>query len=446
MNKYVTVFLFLSTSLLTPSAGAEEYQKTEAFAKECDKQDSLSHFRDQFFIPKNKDGTSQIYLCGHSLGLQPKGVPEAMQKELDDWALLGVDGHFKEHSPWYTFHESVRGSLAKLVGGQPKEVVAMNSLTVNLHLMMVSFYRPTPTRFKILMEAPVFSSDTYAAKSQIAFHNYDVDTGLIIIEPREGENCLRMEDVEQLLDEKGNEIALVLLSAINYFNGQLLDIPRITKKAHEKGCLVGFDLAHGIGNIPLQLHDSEVDFAAWCSYKYLNAGPGAIGGVFVHEKHLSDTNLKRFTGWWGNDPNSRFQLHLAPDFIPIQSADSWQCSNPSIFSLVPLKESLQIFEDADISELWKKGKHLTGYMEFLINGINSDRISLITLPDPNARGCMLSIRVSDQPEVLMEKLHESGIVCDFRRPDVLRITPMPLYNTYHEVWQFANVLKSHLER
>jgi kynureninase len=446
MKKYLTGCLLLLSFLFIEAGWAEEYQDEESFAIECDEQDSLSHFRKQFFIPKDKEGTSQIYLCGHSLGLQPKTVQEVIQAELDAWANLGVDGHFKQDSPWYTYQEFVRDSLARLVGAKPEEVVAMNSLTVNLHLMMVSFYRPTPNRYKILMEAPVFSSDTYAAKSQIAFHGYDADNGLVIVAPREIEDCLRIEDIEQLLENSGDEIALVLLSAVNYFNGQKLNLNKITKKAHEKGCLVGFDLAHAIGNVPLFLHEANVDFAAWCSYKYLNSGPGAIGGVFVHERHLSDPNLNRFAGWWGNDPNTRFQLHLQPDFIPVQSADSWQISNPSIFALAPLIASLEIFDKAGMLELHKKAVRLTGFLEFLIQRIDSEKISLITPSNPDERGCMLSIRVDDQPELLMEVLHQNGIVCDFRRPNVLRITPIPLYNTFHEVWQFGYVLKSHLER
>lgn len=422
------IFCLLTLSLFA-------YENTEAFAIQCDTKDELASFRKEFHLP------DQIYFCGHSLGLEPKGVSALMQKELDAWGKLGVEGHFKEEGPWYTYHELVREPLARLVGAKPKEVVAMNSLTVNLHLMMISFYQPTPSRYKILMEAPVFSSDTYAAKSQIELRGYDSDRGLIIIEPREGEDTIRQEDLDALLDERGDEIALVLLSAINYFSGQALDLEHIAEKAHDKGCLVGFDLAHAIGNIPLHLHEANVDFAAWCSYKYLNSGPGAIGGAFIHERHLSDT-LQRLAGWWGNDPNTRFQLHLEPNFIPVESADSWQISNPSIFSLVPLRASLSIFDRAGIEKLHTKSKELTGYLSYLIDEIHSDQISVITPKD--ARGAMLSIRVHKGPELLMKKLQESGISCDFRRPNVLRITPAPLYNTFHEVWQFAQTLKNHV--
>lgn len=424
---------------------ALDFVDSEAFAIECDSKDPLRDLRDSFLIPKNHDGSNQIYLCGHSLGLQPKRTQEIMQAELDAWANLGVEGHFKTEAPWYTYHELVRNSLANLVGAKPEEVVAMNSLTANLHLMMVSFYTPSPSRYKVLMESPVFSSDTYAVKSQITFHGYHPNESLIIIEPRQGEECLQLEDLERVLDEKGEEIALVLLSAVNYFNGQKFDLNRITAKAHEHGCWVGFDLAHAIGNVPLDLHDANVDFAAWCSYKYLNAGPGAIGGIFVHERHLSNQTLNRFAGWWGNDPNTRFQLHLQPDFIPISRADSWQISNPSIFSLVPLRASLAIFDEVGMSKIREKSFLLTGYLEFLIQQIHSDQIEIITPQDPLERGCMLSIKVNDKPELLMEKLHQGGIICDFRRPNVLRITPIPLYNTFYEVWKFGQILKSHLK-
>jgi len=442
MKKMIASLICLFLSL--QHSFALDFIDSENFAIECDHVDPLCSVRDYFLIPKNHDGSSQIYLCGHSLGLQPKRTQEIMQTELEAWANLGVEGHFKSEAPWYTYHELVRNSLANIVGAKPEEVVAMNSLTANLHLMMVSFYTPSPSRYKVLMESPVFSSDTYAVKSQILFHGFDPKESLIIIEPRQGEDCLRMEDIEKVLDERGDEIALVLLSAVNYFNGQKFDLHHITNKAHEHGCLVGFDLAHAIGNVPLDLHNADVDFAAWCSYKYLNAGPGAIGGVFVHERHLSSPTLNRFAGWWGNDPNTRFQLHLQPDFVPVARADSWQLSNPSIFALVPLRASLEIFDEVGMSEIREKSLLLTGYLEFLIQQIHSDQIEVITPKDPLERGCMLSIKVNNNPELLMEKLHQEGIICDFRRPNVLRITPIPLYNTFYEVWKFGQILKNHL--
>ncbi len=421
------------------------YQDNEIFAQQCDENDSLAYLRDQFLIPTNESGVPLIYLCGHSLGLQPKTTKKLMNDQLDVWAASGVEGHFQDNTyPWYPFHTFVRNQLAGIVGALSHEVVAMNSLTVNLHLMMVSFYNPTPTRYKVLMEAPVFSSDTYAIKSQIAIHGYDSNEALVIANNRPGEDCLRMEDIDALLDERGNEIALVLLSGVNYFTGQFIDMQRVANKAHEKGCIVGFDLAHAIGNVPLLLHDWKIDFAVWCSYKYLNSGPGAIGGVFVHEKHGRNHTLQRFAGWWGNDPATRFALHLQPEFVPVPSADAWQISNPSIFSCVPLLASVQIFDSVGMKALREKSLRLTGYLEYLLDAIKSDRISIITPRDWQARGCQISIRVNDRPEELMALLREAGIVCDFRKPNVLRITPVPLYNTFHDVWQFAQVLKMHL--
>lgn len=443
----LTLFLLLAFSHTskTQSFKIQSFDLSETSAHRYDQEDALAPLRSHFLIPTDDSGKELIYFCGHSLGLQPAATPRMMCEELDAWAHQGVEGHFKDKNPWYSYHVLVRNSLARIVGAQPHEVVAMNSLTVNLHLMMVSFYKPTPTRFKILMEAPVFSSDTYAVKSQIKFHGYNPDDALIIAQPEEGENYLNMNDVEQLLEDQGQEIALILFSGVNYLSGQFIDIQRITQKAHEKGCFIGIDLAHTIGNVPLQLHDWNVDFAAWCSYKYLNSGPGAIGGVYVHEKHCCNAELDRFAGWWGNDPDTRFQLHLQPNFIPVPTADSWQISNPSIFALVPLCASLEIFDRTSMQAFREKSLRLTGYLEFLIETIQSDRISIITPRDPQARGCQLSIQVDNQPEALMEKLRENGIVCDFRRPNILRIAPNPLYNTFYEVWLFANIVKKHLE-
>lgn len=428
------IFCLMLSCLCT--LDAMEYRSDESFALECDLKDPLASLRDEFHYPEN-----QIYLCGHSLGLQPKKAAVLMQNELTAWATLGVEGHFKEDAPWYSYHMLVQQSLAKLVGANPEEVVAMNSLTVNLHLMLVSFYNPTESRYKILMEAPVFSSDTYAVKSQMRFRGVDAEDSLIIVAPRDCEEVIRMDDIYDILDREGDSIALVLLNGVNYLTGQFVDMEAITKKGHEKGCVVGFDLAHTIGNVPLQLHDWNVDFAAWCSYKYLNSGPGAIGGVFVHQRHCENDGLVRFAGWWGNNPDTRFQLHLQPDFVPVKSADSWQISNPSIFALVPLRASLELFDRAGTCALRTKSLLLTGYLEYLIKEIASDRIKIIT---PAERGCQLSIKIEDRPEELLQTLQQAGIMCDFRRPNILRITPIPLYNTFHEVWQFVNILKSHL--
>lgn len=444
--KNLLLALLVAFGTFPSLSNADNYQTSETYALERDQQDPLKQLRDQFLIPTDEEGRPLIYFIGNSLGLQPKSTQSLMQEELDAWATKGVEGHFKPNNPWFSYHETVRDSLARLVGAQPDEVVAMNSLTVNLHLMMVSFYQPTETRYKVLMEAPVFSSDTYAVKSQIQLHGYNPDDALIIVSPREGEDALRIEDVEAILENHGHGIAMTLLSGVNYYSGQLLDMPRITKKAHEKGVMVGFDLAHAIGNVPLHLHNWDVDFAAWCSYKYVNAGPGAIGGMYVNEKHAKNPSLRRFAGWWGNDPETRFTLHLQPDFIPALSADGWQLSNPSIFSLVPLRASLQIFDSVNLEALRDKSVKLTGYLLFLIDQIKTDHISIITPRDPQFRGAQLSIRVKDRPEEFMEKLREEGIVSDFRRPDVIRVAPTPLYNTYHEVWRFAEILKNHLDQ
>lgn len=437
--------LLLALMVFRNFSHADDYQTSETYALERDQQDSLKHLRDHFLIPTDENGQQLIYFIGNSLGLQPKATQSLIQEELDAWATMGVEGHFKPNNPWLSYHTLVRDSLARLVGAQPDEVVAMNSLTVNLHLMMVSFYQPTETRYKILMEAPVFSSDTYAVKSQIRLHGYNPDDALIIVSPREGEDALRTEDVEAILESQGNEIAMTLLSGVNYYSGQLLDMPRITKKAHEKRIMVGFDLAHAIGNVPLHLHDWDVDFAAWCSYKYVNAGPGAIGGVYINERHAKNPSLLRFAGWWGNDPATRFTLHLQPDFIPAPSADSWQLSNPSIFSIVPLRASLQIFDSVSLEALREKSVKLTGYLLFLIDQIKTDQISIITPRDAQFRGAQLSIRVKDRPQEFMKKLRQEGIVSDFRQPDVIRVAPTPLYNTYHEVWRFAEILKNHFK-
>lgn len=444
-NKIISLSLVTLSLCSATILMAEKHENSEAYAIEMDQKDPLKELRNQFIIPTQENGKPSIYFIGNSLGLQPKKVSEMMQEELTAWGTMGVEAHTKPVNPWYTYHTLVRDSLAKVVGAQPDEVVAMNSLTVNLHLMMVSFYQPTPTRYKILMEAPVFSSDTYAIDSQIKFHDYQPDDAVIVISPRDGENYLRTEDIDAVLEQQGDEIALVLFSGVNYFNGQFVDMQHITQKAHEKGILVGFDLAHAVGAVPLYLHNWDVDFAAWCSYKYLNAGPGAIGGAFVHERHLTNKNLNRFAGWWGNDPETRFDLHLRPEFVPVASADGWQLSNPSIFSLVPLRASLEIFDMTNMEALRAKSIQLTEYLRDLLSQIKSDKISVITPSNPKDRGGHLSIQVNDHAEDLMNKLIKSGVICDFRKPDVIRVAPIPMYNTFHEVWEFVNILKAHLD-
>jgi kynureninase len=420
------------------------YSTDENFALEADRQDPLHHFREKFHLPTDKNGTSLIYFAGNSLGLMPKSARSIVEQELDDWANLGVDAHLDGETPWYTYHETFREPAARVVGARPAEVICMNSLTVNLHLMMATFYRPTKTRFKILMEDPAFPSDTYAVKTQIRHHGFEPNDALILAGSRKSEFNVRMEDVLDLIEKHGNELALVMVGGVNFFTGQLFDIERITSAAQKHGITVGIDLAHAIGNVPLRLHDWNVDFAVWCSYKYLNAGPGAIAGAFVHERHATNTALPRLAGWFGNDPNTRFRLHLEPEFIPVPNADGWQVSNPPILSMAPLRASLSIFDEAGgMSSLREKSVRLTGYLEFLLEQLGSKRFTVITPREPAERGCQLSILVHEHPKELFNKLDAAGVKCDFREPNVIRAAPTPLYNTFHDVWRFASILGAH---
>ena len=420
------------------------FSADEGFALQLDAEDPLKDFREKFHLPLSKDGKPLIYLAGNSLGLMPKTARELVEQELDDWAGLAVDAHLGAKTPWYSYHETLREPAARLVGAQPNEVICMNSLTVNLHLMMATFYRPTKARFKIFMEEPAFPSDTYAVKSQIIHHGFDPRDALVLARPRDGEFVVRQEEIEDVLEKSGDQIALLLLAGVNFFTGQLFDIEKITAAAQKRGCVVGIDLAHAIGNVPLALHDWNVDFAAWCSYKYLNAGPGAVAGAFVHERHATNRELPRLAGWFGNDPATRFRLHLEPEFIPVASADSWQLSNPPIFSMVPLRASLAIFDEAGgMKALRAKSIQLTGYLEFLLGQAGSERFTVITPRDPKARGCQLSILAHEHPKELHKELEAAGVKCDFREPNVIRAAPTPLYNTFHEMWRFAKILAEH---
>lgn len=419
-----------------------QFSTEEDFAFQLDAEDPLRHFRARFHLPNGEDGKPVIYFAGNSLGLMPKEARRFLEQELDDWEKFGVDAHLEAATPWYSYHETLREPTARLVGARPGEVVCMNSLTVNLHLMLATFYRPTKSRFKILMEEPAFPSDTYAIKSQIAHHGLDPKSSLVLAKPREGEFTVRQEDVETILDEQGEEIAVVLLGAVNFFTGQLFDTATITSAAQKHGCTVGVDLAHAIGNASLALHDWNVDFAVWCSYKYLNGGPGAVAGAFVHERHAANTELPRLAGWFGNDPNTRFRLHLEPEFIPVRSADAWQVSNPPIFSMAPLRASLAIFEEAGgMTSLRAKSVRLTGYLQFLLesvtDGHSKTSCAVITPRAPDERGCQLSIVVHENPKGLIQELGLAGVKCDFREPNVIRVAPTPLYNTFRDVWRFA---------
>jgi len=424
----------------SPANPATSFQPDEVFARQLDADDPLRGYRDRFLIPCRPDGRPVVYFAGNSLGLQPKSVRPLLNQELQDWADLGVDAHFSGKTPWYSYHEVFRESGARLVGAKPGEVVMMNSLTVNLHLMMVSFYRPTPTRFQILIEDPCFPSDLYAVKSQLRYHGCDPTEALVTAKPRYGEHLLRIDDIDEILAKEGDRIALVMLGGVNFVTGQVLDMAHITAAAKSRGCIVGFDLAHAAGNIPLRLHDWDVDFAVWCNYKYLNSGPGAVGGCFVHERHGETSDFPRFGGWWGNDPATRFQMHLKPDFVPREGADGWQISNPPILSMAPVRASLAIFGETGMLALRTKSERLTRYLEFLLDRVGSTRFVIITPRDPAQRGCQLSLLVRERAKVVLEQLHADGVICDFREPNVLRVAPTPLYNTFHDVWVFADLL------
>lgn len=418
-----------------------QFSAEEDFAKELDAEDPLRRFREKFHLPLGKNGKPLIYFAGNSLGLMPKSAREVVEQELDDWAKFGADAHLNAKTPWYTYHEPLREPTSRIVGAKPVEVICMNSLTVNLHLMMATFYRPTKSRFKILMEDPAFPSDTYAIKTQIRHHGLEPKDALVLANPRKGEFTARTEDIINLIEENRDTLAIVWIAGVNFFTGQLFDIPTITKAAQKLGIVAGFDLAHAVGNVPLSMHDWNVDFAVWCTYKYLNAGPGAIAGVYLHERHATNTRLPRLAGWFGNDPNTRFQMHLEPEFIPVASADAWQVSNPPIFSMAPLRASLAIFDEAGgMNPLREKSAKLTGYLEFLLNQLGSKKFSVITPRDPSARGCQLSILAHENPKELFKELGAAGVKCDFREPNVIRAAPTPLYNTFEEVWRFAQIL------
>lgn len=422
------------------------FSAEEEFALRLDAEDSLRKFREKFHLPLGKEGKPLIYLAGNSLGLMPKSARKIVEQELDDWAKLAVDAHLGAATPWYSYHETLREPAARLVGAQPREVICMNSLTVNLHLMMATFYRPTKSRFKILMEEPAFPSDTYAIKTQIAHHGFAPKEALVLARPREGEFTVRQDDIEAVLEKHGNEIALVLFAGVNFFTGQLFDIEKITAAAQRRGCMAGIDLAHAIGNVPLAMHDWNVDFAVWCSYKYLNSGPGAVAGAFVHERHATNRDLPRLAGWFGNDPATRFRMHLEPEFVAVPSADGWQISNPPIFSMAPLRASLAIFDEAGGMEaLRAKSIKLTGYLQFLLENpaVAGKRYTVITPREKDERGCQLSILAHEHPKELFGKLDAAGVKCDFREPNVIRAAPTPLYNTFHEVWRFARILAEH---
>jgi kynureninase len=411
------------------------FQPGPEFAAAMDRRDPLAGFRQRFYIPKTKNGQECIYLCGHSLGLQPKMARTYIEQELDDWARLAVEGHLQARHPWLTYHRLLTGQAARLVGGEPGEVVVMNSLTVNLHLMMVSFYRPTRARHKVLVESGAFPSDQYAVKSQIRFHGYDPTSSLLELTPREGEWCMRDEDIMSFIDREGDSIALILLGGVNYATGQAFDMEAITKAGHKCGCIVGFDLAHAAGNLPLHLHNWGPDFAVWCSYKYLNAGPGAVAGCFVHERHAHAWELPRFAGWWGHEEASRFQM--PPEFRSMHGAEGWQLSNPPILSLAPLRASLEIFGEAGMDRLRAKSIDLTGYLEFLLSRNESPKFSIVTPSEPHRRGAQVSLHIRHVGRRLCDELAAVGVIGDWREPDIFRVAPVPLFNSYSDVYRFV---------
>lgn len=413
-----------------------------AFAESMDELDPLASYRDKFHIPLQKNGEPHVYLCGNSLGLQPKSVRAYMEQELLDWEKLGVEGHFHAKNPWMPYHEFLTESMAKVVGAKPIEVVCMNTLSVNLHLMMVSFYRPTATRNKILIESDAFPSDRYAVESQIKFHGLDPAECLLELKPRDGETLVRAEDIEAMINKEGENIALIMIGGVNYYTGQVFDMKTIARLGHAKGCKVGFDLAHGAGNLKLELHDSGIDFAVWCTYKYMNSGPGSVAGCFVHDRYLFDKDLPRFAGWWGHNKDTRFNMRH--DFDPIPGAEGWQLSNPPILSLAAIRASLDLFNEVGMEELNRKSAQLTGYLEFLVEDLGDERISIITPESLEERGCQLSIQVQDADKSLFDAITKDGVVADWREPDVIRIAPVPFYNSYVDVFNFVEILKKNL--
>lgn len=413
------------------------------YAQNLDKNDELSGFRNRFHFPLDSNGNKKLYFTGNSLGLQPISTRDYITQELDDWAKYGVDGHFEAKNPWMPYHEIVTDKLARIVGAKHEEVVAMNSLTANLHFLMVSFYRPEGKKRKIVIEYDAFPSDVYAVKSQIKFHGGNPDTDLIYLKARDGEHTVNFEDIQYILETQSDEIALIMLGGVNYYTGQLFDMKAITEIAHKNNIIAGFDLAHAVGNIHLHLHEWGIDFAAWCSYKYLNAGPGGIAGIFVHERHLNE-DLPRFEGWWGQNKKTRFLMGRKFEGIP--TAEAWQLSNPPIFQLAALNASLDIFEEVGMEKLNLKTRKLTGYMEQLVNSLGSETIEIITPSNPNQRGCQLSIRVKSADKSLFEQLNKQNIISDWREPDVIRVAPVPLYNSYEDCFKFSDILKMTLTK
>ena len=421
-----------------------EYENTIEFAKRADSNDILKNYREYFHFPKIGNNEC-LYFTGNSLGLQPKTTKEYINRELDDWAEFGVEGHFDAKRPWFSYHELLTNKTARLVGAKPEEVVVTHSLTTNLHLLMVSFYRPNVNRFKIICEAKAFPSDQYALESQVRFHGFDPEEAIVEVSPRDGEHIIRDEDVIAQINQCGNELALVMIGGVNYYTGQVFDMKRITKAGHQVGALVGWDLAHGAGNLVLNLHDWEVDFAAWCGYKYLNSSPGGVSGIFIHETHVKNKDLVRFAGWWGHDKETRFLMEKG--FNPIATAEAWQLSNAPVLGMAAHLASLEMFDEIGMDALWEKTIKLSGYLEYVINSISNEldvNLEIITPTDWSQRGCQVSIIAHGYGKQLFEKLSKAGIIVDWREPNVIRMAPVPLYNSFEDVYKFGEVLKAAL--
>ncbi len=418
---------------------SQSFEATLEFAQSMDETDILFPFRERFHFPQH-NGKDVHYFCGNSLGLQPKSVGYLMEQELADWARYGVEGHFEARNPWFSYHQLFSDRLAKIVGAKPAEVVAANTLTVNLHLLMISFYRPHGNRYKIIMEAGAFPSDQYAVETQVRMYGYDPADAIIEIKPAEGKHLIEESDIIKAIEEAGDTLALVMFGGVNYYTGQFFDLEKITKAAHKVGAYAGYDLAHAVGNIPLKLHDWAVDFACWCSYKYLNSGPGGVGGIYVHEHHYSNPKIFRLGGWWGNDEKTRFKMEKG--FIPQNNAGSWQMSNAPVFNMVAHNASLDIFDKAGMAALREKSEQMTGYLEWLLKQVNHLPFEIITPTGPKQRGCQLSLLFGDRGREVFQKLTENGVVADWREPNVIRIAPVPLYNTYEDCYRFYEILMS----
>ncbi len=414
------------------------FDATSQFSIDQDMHDELALFKKQFYFPQ-VNGKNAIYFCGNSLGLQPKNVEAAIQQELNDWKNLGIGGFLKAKNPWMTYQETFKSTLASIAGALPDEVTVMNSLTVNLHLLMLTFYRPTATRYKIIMEAGAFPSDQYAIETQVKHYGFSPEDAVIEIAPREGEKTLRTADIVQVIEAQGDQLAMVMLGGINYYTGQLFDMKTITVATQKAGATAGYDLAHAIGNAPLQLHDWNVDFAVWCSYKYLNGGPGAVGGVYVHERYATNPETPRLAGWWGNDESSRFKMEKS--FVAKPNASGWNISTAQILNMVSLKASLEMFEQVGMEKLRAKSEKLTAYLEYLLQQLPNLNFEIITPANPAARGAQLSLYFRDNGKEIHQKMTDSGIIVDYREPGVIRVAPAPMYCSFGDVVRFYEILR-----